>query len=585
MRYRVKLLSRTVGLVAASVAVLSGTAATQERPPTQDVRLDFRDARLADVIRSMAAMIGVNVVFSEIPDRQVTFATPVPVRLAQLPQVLESLLEAHGLVLVQQGPVAKIFAAEQAPATGTVGFGSQLPDPPPLGLVTQLVPLQSIQAEEGAAALRQVASPTARIEPVARSNALLITDRGSHVARYLELLSRLDERPQGEAGLRTYVVPLKYAHAEDLAESLGRLFGISVPSRRAASLDEFSLSRTLDTFREREAEAFRSRSGMAPTPETNAALDSGRARLGVLLGQTTIVPSGPTNALVIRTAPPNFPVLQETIAALDVRPAQVLFEVTVAEIALGRGDEYGIDWNSVGGSVEATFGDPGRADTTSPGGLLLRLVTLRNADIRAILRSIASRSTVRVLSTPELLAMNNRSARVLVGSRVPFIASTRLGNDIAIDRTVQYEQVGTQLTLVPTINDDDYVSVQILQEVSSLTNRTIAAALDAPVISTREAATRAVIRNGQTVVIAGLIGNSEEAVERGIPLLKDIPLLGYLFKTKSTLRNRTELAIFVTPYVVRSDSDADLLRDRIRRRMNQGLPGTLPDTAPRRPPN
>jgi general secretion pathway protein D len=262
-----------------------------------------------------------------------------------------------------------------------------------------------------------------------------------------------------------------------------------------------------------------------------------------------------------------------------------LFEVTVAEIALGRGDEYGIDWNSVGGSVEATFGDPGRADTTSPGGLLLRLVTLRNADIRAILRSIASRSTVRVLSTPELLAMNNRSARVLVGSRVPFIASTRLGNDIAIDRTVQYEQVGTQLTLVPTINDDDYVSVQILQEVSSLTNRTIAAALDAPVISTREAATRAVIRNGQTVVIAGLIGNSEEAVERGIPLLKDIPLLGYLFKTKSTLRNRTELAIFVTPYVVRSDSDADLLRDRIRHRMNQGLPGTLPDTAPRRPPN
>jgi general secretion pathway protein D len=149
---------------------------------------------------------------------------------------------------------------------------------------------------------------------------------------------------------------------------------------------------------------------------------------------------------------------------------------------------------------------------------------------------------------------------------------------------VQYENVGTQLTLIPTINDDDYVSVRILQEVSSLTTRTVAAALDAPVISTREASTRAVIRNAQTAVIAGLIGTSEEDVERGIPFLKDIPVLGWLFKSKSIVRNRTELAIFVTPYVVRSDADADALWQRIRRRMNDQSPGTLPDTGVARPP-
>jgi general secretion pathway protein D len=149
---------------------------------------------------------------------------------------------------------------------------------------------------------------------------------------------------------------------------------------------------------------------------------------------------------------------------------------------------------------------------------------------------------------------------------------------------VQYENVGTQLTLIPTINDDDYVSVRILQEVSSLTTRTVAAALDAPVISTREASTRAVIRNAQTAVIAGLIGTSEEDVERGIPFLKDIPILGWLFKSKSIVRNRTELAIFVTPYVVRSDADADALWQRIRRRMNEQSPGTLPDTGVARPP-
>lgn len=570
---------RRAGAGALALALaLPGPAAAQ------GARLDFQDARLGDVIRSLSTLIGVNVVLADLPEKRVTLTTAGSVPDADLPQVLESLLEANGLVLVQQGSVAQVVPAAAAPAAGTLRVGTDFPDPPPLGVVTQLVPLRAIQPDEGVAALRQVASPMARIEPVPRSNALLITDRGVNVARYLALLAQLDARPAGDAALRTYVVPLKYASADDLAESLGRLFGISVAAGRSASLDDLSLSRSLQGFRQREADAFRMRSGiesqMASAPPA-AAPDS--AAPGALVGQTTLVASGPTNALVIRTAPPNFPLLRETIQALDVRPPQVLFEVTVAEVTLGAGDEYGIDWREAGGSVESTFGDPS-ADTAVSGGLVLRLVSLRNANIRAVLRAIASRSSVKVLSTPEVLAMNNREARVLVGSRVPFVASTRLGNDVAIDRSVQYEDVGTQLTLVPTINDDDYVSVQILQEVSSLTSRTVAAALDAPVISTREASTRAVIRDGQTVVIAGLIGTSEEDVERGIPFFRDIPLLGWLFKNRSVVRNRTELAIFVTPYLVRADEDADALRERIRRRMNERLPGTLPDTGAVRPP-
>ena len=552
--------------------------------PAQGPRLDFQDARLVDVIRSIAALAGLNVVLADIPDKRISFSTTAPTTPADLPRMLETVLEANGLVLIQQGSVAQILPLGASMPTGQIRYGTDFPDPPPIGLVTQLVPLQSMQADEGAAALRPIASASARIEAIPRSNALLITDRGIHVARYVELLRQLDTRPQGEAGLRTYVVPLKYALADDLAESIGRLYGIVVASSSGRSFDDLGLSRSLDSYRQREADTFRMRAGMQQAD--SARPDSGRAP-GLLIGQTTLVASAPTNALIIRTAPPNYPLLRETIQALDVRPAQVLFEVTVAEITLGTGDEYGIDWDHVsGGSVQTSFGNPAAADSAVSSGLVLRFMSLRNADIRAVLRAIASRSKVRVLSTPELLAMNNREARVLVGSRVPFVASTRLGNDVAIDRSVQYENVGTQLTLIPTINEDDYVSVRILQEVSSLTTRTVAAALDAPVIATREASTRAVIRNGQTAVIGGLIGTSDEDVERGIPYLKDIPLLGWLFKSKSVIRNRTELAIFVTPYVVRTDADADAIWQRIRRRMNDASPGTIPDTGVvRRPPS
>lgn len=583
LRYCIRTAGAALTLLAAS-PLSAPPLGAQERPVAIGTRLDFRDAPLAEVIRSLASAMGLTAVTSEVPaDARLTFSSTAPVAAAELAALLEGILESRGLVAVLRGSVAQIYPSDKAPKTGQVRSGFDFPDPPPLGLVTQLVSLQGIRADEGATVLRQVAGPGASIEAVARSNALLITDRGSNVARYLELLRRLDTTPQGESGLRTFVVTLKYASADDLAESLGQLFGVSVARSGRRSLDDMALSRTLESFRQREGDAFRMRRDVplsvplsAPAVAgMGADTSTGPRPAGALTGQTTVVPHGPSNSLLIRTAPPNFPLLQETIQALDNRPAQVLLEVTVAEVTLGTGDEFGVDWRSVGGSTSISSGNPDAADSSSLRDFAVRVVTLRNANVRAILRALSSRSQVRVLSTPSILAANNRESRILVGNRVPFIASTRLGNDVAIDRTVQFEDVGTQLTIIPTINDDDYVSVQILQEVSSLTTQTIQSALNAPVISTREATTRTVIRDGQTVVIAGLIGDSRETIESGIPLLKDIPLLGALFRRRSVSRNRSEVAIFVTPFIVRSDADADTIRERVRDRINGAQPGTL----------
>jgi len=579
-------------LLAATPAVPDAQATTPARAATgtnpQGTTLDFVNARLVDVIRTIATMLGRTVVTSDVPDVRITFSTATPARSSELESIFESLLESHDLMLVSKGNIAQVMPTEKAPATGTLRTGFTFPDPPPLGLVTQLVPLQSIRADEGADALRAILSKGARVEPVARSNALLITDRGVNVARYLDLLQQLDAAPAGESGLRTYVVNLKYASADDLAGALGQLFGVQVAGGSTGSLSDRSLSRALDTFRSRDAETFRQRSmptaGNAAAPVAAATPRDSAA--GLLVGRTTIVANAPTNALVIRTAPPNYPLLKETIDALDTRPAQVLFEVTIAEIALGRGFEFGVDWSAVnrGGDVQGQFGNTGIPDTGSTSALL-RLVRLDGTAVRALLRSIASTSDVRVLSTPEIMATNNREATILVGSKVPFISSTRLGNDVSIDRAVQYQDVGTKLSIIPTINDDGYVSVQLLQEVSSLTQQTVAAALSAPVISTREASTRATLRDGQTVVIAGLIGENRTVSDQGIPLLMDIPFLGALFKRQSITRQRTELAIFVTPYLVRTDADADAIRERLRKNLEERSPGVLDGTPlTRKPP-
>ncbi len=586
-RRRSLLTAVTLGLA----VVFAAVPCLAQVQPVRQTRLDFVNAPLADVLRTVAAGIGLSVVVTDVPpDRRISFSSAGPIGRDELVAVLESLLDGNGLVLIQRGSVAQIVPAASAPPPGEIGVGFTLASPPPLGLISQLVPLTAIRAEEAVDALRRVAPKEARIEAVPRNNAVLIIDRGTNVARYLELLRRLDERPQGESGLATYVVALKFADADEMATSLGQLFGIAVSSSRTGSLSDRSLSSTLGQFRLREMEAFQSRP-YAPqtlmqvpqqtTPRDTSTPSGGQAP-GALVGRTTIVPSVPTNSLIIRTSPPNFPLLRETIEALDTRPPQVLLEVAVAEITLGRGEDFGVDWITRGGSTTARLGNPDAADSINPlGDFLVKVVSLERVDVRALLRMLASRSDVKVLSTPQILAVNNREARILVGNKVPFVASTRLGNDVAIDRTIQYQDVGTNLIIIPTINSEDYVTVEVLQEVSTLTTQTIQAALNAPVISTREAATHAIIRNGQTVVIGGLIGNSTEVRDSGIPFLKDLPIIGFFFKRESRNRARTELAIFVTPYIVRTDAEADALRERARSRMDSV--GTAADSIRRKP--
>ena len=575
------------GAVVVALLVVAPRAAAAQQ---QTTRISYINADLGDVIRSLATVLGVNVVLTDIPDKRVTFQTPEPVPTAQLGAVLEAILESQGLVLVQTGPVAQVMPEDRRPSTGPVRVGKAFPSPPPLGLVTQIVPVEFMRAEEGVTLLKQIASKTARIEVVPRSNSVLITDRGVNIARYLDLLREVDTKTDGEQGLRTYVYALKHASAAELATTLSQVFGAAVaaaPTRaRVKALQERSLSSELTAFRRREMQSLEERrrtpTPMAPTEEAPsgppAAAETTTVAGPGLVGRTTIVPDPATNSLVIRTAPPNFPVLQETIDRLDVRPPQVLLEVLIAEVTLDRASQYGINWSVftqrgiAGDSTRGITGGVGPqqfSDTVLAGlqGLGIRLIRMASVDVRAILQALASRTSVRVLSTPRILALNNEEARILVGSEVPFVSSTLNSFNSVLNQVVQFRNVGTQITVVPTVNNDGYVTFRVLQEASALTSQTVAAAQNAPVITTREAETSAIVKTGHTVVIGGLIGETQQTTESGVPLLKDLPLLGFLFKNRNVSRERTEIAIFLTPYVVFTDEQADSLLQSEREKL------------------
>ena len=376
---------------------------------------------------------------------------------------------------------------------------------------------------------------------------------------------------------RIYVYKVKHGQAPRLAASVQALFGVAVTGFQAG-LSRNSLSQQLRDQR------------IPPgLPQSNpAAVQSGPGRGADQRSlDVSIVADELANSLVIRARPSDYRVLEEALTALDTRPLQVLLEAMIVEVRSTDLFDLGLALR-VPEQIDARTGAriAGQLGGVSAGDLVLRVMDLGGISADVIVSAISSKAKVNVVSRPVILAANNLEARILIGSQRPFIQVSRaLPTDEAVrDQIVQYRDVGTSLTILPTINEDGYVSMNILQEVSNATAET---QFGAPVISTREASTNLLVRDGQTAVIGGLIDQQHDQTRTGIPLLKNLPLLGGLFGSTRKSTVKTEMFLFITPHVIRTDGDAAKYRDQIQnatdlvRRLN--APRTVvPDTLSRK---
>jgi len=358
--------------------------------------------------------------------------------------------------------------------------------------------------------------------------------------------------PPGEGGgtVQLFVIHLKHARAADVAATVNLLFGAAGEFSGRSGLSTPTLSDELhrNVIPPTSAAAAAT---TTPTPPVSA------AKSATLAGQVNIVPDERTNSLLVRASAADFGILQEAVDELDIRPLQVLIEVMIVEVRRDRTFSFGADLflpaqpaDHGNGTVDASSVGAGLGD------IIIHLMNLGHADINATLRAAATKGDVQIVSRPVLLASNNTEARLLVGSQVPFIQVSRsLPTDTPTrDQVVQYQDVGTKLTIRPTINQDGYVSLLIQQEVNQATTEVL---FDAPVISTREAATQVLVKDGQTIVLGGLRDKQKSANQSGIPILSHIPILGGLFGSADRSTSETELYLFLTPRILKTDADAD----------------------------
>lgn len=368
---------------------------------------------------------------------------------------------------------------------------------------------------------------------------------------FYRINNKTTDRPSGRPAVSSdsgpvqlFVIRLRHARAGDVAATVNQLFGGSGEFSGRSGLSAGTLSDEL-------------RRNVVPGASAQAAPVQNAVRQSSLSGSVTIVPDELTNSLLIRASSRDFDVMKEAVDQLDIRPLQVLIEVLIVEARQDRSFSLGADFLVPPQSVDKGNGSAGAQSVGGGlGDLVIRLMHLGSANIDATIRAAASRGDVEIISRPVLLASNNQEARFLVGSQRPFVQVSRsLPTDTPTrDQVIQYRDVGTKLTVRPTINQDGYVSLLIQQEINQATSEV---QFDAPVISTREAVTQVLVKDGQTIVLGGLRDQQKDVTHSGVPILSGIPIIGGLFGSVDRKANRTELYLFLTPRILRTDADAD----------------------------
>jgi general secretion pathway protein D len=261
------------------------------------------------------------------------------------------------------------------------------------------------------------------------------------------------------------------------------------------------------------------------------------------------------NRLLFRGTPSEFRRWRDLVAELDVPPQQVLVEMTIAEVTLTDETRFGVEWalrtTYEGGALRGgTLGGVGLGTS----GLQL---SFNKPDLQAALNAFASNNNVNILSTPRLVALSGSTARIQVGTDVPVITSQRASNTqqsgaTDVLQTIQYRQTGVILEVTPVVYGEDRIDLQISQEVSSQ-QANPNQAIGSPLILNRSVQTQISLREGATGVIGGLIQDNLTRGTTGVPVLKDLPLVGGAFRTDTLESRKTELLVMLTPYVVRGD--------------------------------
>ncbi len=453
------------------------------------------------------------------------------------------------------------------------------------------------------------------IIPLPRLNSLVVIGFNNEIFSQVETWIKLLDVPPEKGGGRTvHVYAVENSKSADLADVLGDLYGggggRSSRSSRSSRRGEERGTRGEGSNRESGSARSSSGSGLGSGGSLGGRGRSGRGGSGssrrsgtqniliepkegepsIFKEAVRIVADEGSNSLIVLATPRDYEKIRGVLVKLDMVPRQVLIEAIIAEVTLDDDLQFGIEWAlasgalSSGGSTDAAGGATGRGNVfplpnaaltgaKRAAGLgstgLVSFITDRDKFF-AILTAASTKSNVNILATPHVLAVDNREATILIGEEIPILTSTQqstlaLSNIVS---SIQYRDTGTILTILPQVNSAGLVNMEIKQEVSNV-GVTSFGDTNTPSFTSRVAETTVVVRDRESILIGGIIDERVERTRSGVPFLMDVPVLGRLFRMEQDKRERTELVILITPYVIRDRNEAQWMTQEFTSRIQK----------------
>ena len=606
----------------------------------QEFTVNLKDTDIQEFIEFVADVTGTTIVIDPAVKGKVKVVSSKPVSRAELYDLFLSILDVHGYTAVRSGEVVRVIPnknARSAPVdviSGTSVINDEY--------VTQVIRLDNVSAAKLIPVLRPLVPQQAHMAAYAPSNAIIISDIRANIDRIAKIIDRMDQSAVKKTevvklryGVATDVVEMlktleksragEGADADDEASLVADKRTNSV----IVTADEVSIERIqglidyLDIPLEQSgnvrvmyleyADATEVAEVLTRVMQNLARLDdesSGRTR-AANAAKSTIEADAGTNSLIITADTDEMAALEAVIARLDIRRAQVLVEAIIVEIDVTEGRELGIQWlfaNDSGlygsnisparqgsnaaiaqailpedaASTEIGVRDLAGALSQVPGTTFGWGVVDQNLTMTTILNTLEKQGNTNILSTPSLLTLDNEEAFITVGQQVPFVTgsytNTGAANGVANPfQTIQRENVGVTLQVTPQINEGDSVVMDIVQEVSSISQQALSAS--DVITNERKIETKVLAKDGDIVVLGGLVKDDIQDSQQGVPLLSGIPVLGRLFRNDVVSVTKSNLLVFIRSTIIRDDDDLAgataekyrYIRDQQRQRRDQGL--------------
>jgi len=468
-----------------------------------------------------------------------------------------------------------------------------------------------------------------RFVPLSKMNAVLVI---TPQKEYLKEVATWIERLDGVGGERLHVYPVQNSRADYVAELLNGLFNLggggsagrggdlapglksgqasssgssgssassslgggsssSLSSGSGASGSGLSSGAGASTLGGASggaggsAAAAGGRSGSRAGSALGSALGSGGPSVG--MEEVRIVADTENNSLLIWATTQNYERIVSTLEKMDAMPRQVLIEATIAEVTLTGSLQYGVQWffnNSIGSEYtgSGSLGLPNNLKLTDalksiPAGQFSYAITDSSQVVKALLNALASDSKIKVLSSPQVMVVDNQQAQIRVGTQQPIPAGTSTVNNVTTSGGVSYKDTGVLLEVLPRVNSGGMVNMEIKQEVVDVgplvsVRQTASVATQERSFLQRSVTSKVTVKDGQTLVLGGLIRDNRSEGQSGFPILYKIPVLGALFGNTNETVDRTELIVLITPRVVQDSQEASQVTEEIKRKMQQVMP-------------